>query len=382
MDQIRLIKRSDQYPIYTNIRKQPLWIKVEEFGGYQPSNKLGIIADNTELVIIDTCDIKTENNFDFPSFIAVPHFGFEFMCNSQYKLPQICSFNDHYFKVLQNEAVPQNVLLVPEIILRDVFKLNPKQNIKLSDGSNISSIDYSNVVHYSVDGLKCHFNESEHLKESIISSPNGIAVKMPQTVSKEVIVIKSKVPGELNEFAQFLNKTLKKFILFHGSAGTGKTKCVREATQQLNFKPYFLYQIFYIDLLTSDFNSTQNSGLFLFDHVDEYLQVETEIDDKTIRKYVNLYRKIAELLLQRNNRIVFISRSPKSFSPFSKVLTLPFDSTFSLETSKTWKFSKTSEELNCVFGLTEAKKSLERHILNPLQFSDIYHANQMNLYSR
>ena len=29
-----------------------------------------------------------------------------------------------------------------------------------------------------------------------------------------------------------------------------------------------------------------------------------------------------------------------------------------------------------------AKKSLEEHLLNPLQFSAIYKANQMNLYSR
>ena len=56
LDQIRLIRRGDRIPIFTSLRKSPLWIFIEEFSGYQSIDTLGIISNDTELVVVETAD--------------------------------------------------------------------------------------------------------------------------------------------------------------------------------------------------------------------------------------------------------------------------------------------------------------------------------------
>ena len=383
LDQIRLIKRGEQIPIHTNVRKQILWIKIEEFGGYKSSGKLGIISNDTELEIIENLNKNIENPaiFRFPTLLAVPHSEFTFKCNSNHKLPKICSFKEHSFKVLQDDSVPQNVALVPDLVLSRLFKIVPKHQFILSEGPN-SPVAYSNICHYSVDGSDCLFEPSEHLNESIIETSNGIAVKIVKPEAEKNIIAQL-TPSEFNGLADFLHKSTHKLILLHGKAGIGKTKNIMEAINQLNYSCDFVKKTVYVDLLTSDFLSIDAPAIIFIDHIDEYLQMESESSEaRSIKKYIILCRKISELLLQKGNIIVCVSRSTKVFSNYSYILSLPFDYIFTFQKSENWDFNQNPMPLNCVHGLEDAKKSLEEHLLNPLQFSAIYKANQMNLYSR
>lgn len=388
LDQIRLIQKGQSLPIYTSLRNTPLWIKIEEFGGYQTSDVLGIISNDTELVVIDskTDDQSTCNpKIEIPSLFAVPTSDYHFSCNSSYEILDLCSFKEETFRVRKLDSVPPNVLLVPDLVLSKVFKISPKEKITLLPSSKLSN-SYTGTYNFSVDGIKCEFEIDQHYNETIISTSNGIAIKTSEIDFNQINCIKPFIKGSKNAFTEFLSETLYKCVLFHGQAGSGKTKTAHEAIRYLNYSPTFLSQIVYIDLLKSSFNlkfPEKDPIVFIIDHVDEYFQSQSEIEEKDVTKYICLYRKIFDILqVCKNNRVILISRSSKIFSNYSSIAPLQFDHIFTLECSKNWNFEVNTVPLTCVFGLNEAKKLLERFILNPLKFSSAYLANQMDLYSR
>lgn len=388
LDQIRLIKRGQSLPIFTDIRKTPVWIKIEEFGGYQSSDALGIISNDTELVVIDSCKDNQnmdENDIKIPPLFAVPSTDLYFSCNPFQKIPEICSYQDETFRIKKSESVPPNVLLVPDFILSEIFQMKSKEKIILSP-SYKSAASYSGTFNFSVDGNTCNFDYKQHEIETIISVSNGIVVKTSKIDFNQINQIRAVDIESKNVLATFLIETNHKFVLFHGHPGSGKTKITIEAIKNLNYSANFLSSTIYIDILTSTINinfSNETSTVFIIDHVDEYLQSDSEMDEKTITKYVLLYRKIADILLVcKENRVILISRTSKIFSNFSSIAALQFDHIFTLENSKSWNFKVNQEPLDSVFGLNEAKKILERCILNPLQYSDAYKANQMDVHSR
>lgn len=388
LDQMRLIKRGICFPVYTKIRNLPIWIKIEEFGGYQAPDKLGVISNDTEIIILESDDKDSPENlhkFQFPRLTIVPHPGFEFICNSSLKIPDICSFQNHSFKIQKNDLIPNDVLLMPDVLLSKIFKIVPKDRIVLS--SNFSKASkFNGSIIYSKNGSKIYFDPVKHSDETIISTPEGIAIKTNSSEPNQFHVIPSVAPNGFNELADFLQKTSHRLVLFHGSAGSGKTKLIHDAINQLNYSLNFLLKLKYIDLMNSDLIidlKMDVSTVFFLDHFDEYLLRESESDEKITIKYSNVSKKILHFLqMQKDSRFILISRSSKVFSRFSTIISLPFDSVFKFESSETWNLNLKTEPLDCIYGLDDAKKFLEINILNPLQFSNIYKANQMNLYSR
>ena len=388
LDQIRLIKKGQSLPIYTIIRKTPLWIKIEEFGGYQTSDVLGIISNDTELVVTDSkkSDNQSDNYFEIeiPSLIAVPTSDFHFSCNSSHEIPELCSYRDESFIVRKCESVPNNVLFVPDIILSKFFKRLPKEKIILSSGSKFSN-SYSGTYTFSADGIVREFESNQHSNETIISTSDGIIIKTSEIDFNQINRIKPLNIPMRNSFAELLLETFYKCVLFHGQAGSGKTKAAQDAIRYLNYSPNFLSQIIYIDLLTSSLNINfieDSSIVFVIDHVDEYLQSQPEIE-KDVTKFILFFKKILDFLqICKGNRVILISRSSEIFSKYSSIAMFQFDHIFTSENSKTWNFEANLEPLTSVFGLNEAISLLERFILNPLQFSNAYMANQMDVHSR
>lgn len=386
LEQCRLVKRRNQFPIYSNSRKAPLWIKVEEFGGYQSPEKLGIISDDTELVFVDSPNElgRTDDNNAY-SFIVVPSSGFDFVCNPAQTIANVCSFQSHQFLVRKCEKVPRGVLLIPDIILNEVFRVSPKDEIDIL-ASVSTALEFSGIIHYSVDGATCNFEAGKHLNETIIAAPNGIAVKSFANESSQIHRFKTPASLESNSFSEFISQTKHRMILFHGQSGCGKSKAVADAIQYLNYSSSYLFKIVYIDLMTTDLYINSDIDLFstiIFDHADEYLQIESDAEDEVTRKYVNMCRYISELLsMHKTAKVVLVSRSSKAFSRLSSAFSLRFDYSFRLEASKGWSFDVNPEPLISVFGLEEAKSSLHRLILNPLQFYRVYAANNMDLHSR
>lgn len=387
LDQIRLIKKGQSLPIYTSIRKLPLWITIEEFGGYQTSAVLGIISNDTELVVIDSkSDNQVNNHFEIeiPSLFAVPTSDFYFSCNSSNEIPELCSYRDESFRIRKCESVPRNVLFVPDIILSKFFQMHPKEKICLSSGSKFSN-SYSGTYNFSVDGNVCEFESNQHSNETIISTSNGITIKTSEIDFNQTNCIKPLNIPVNNYFSELLLETIYKCVLFHGQAGSGKTKAAQTAICHLNYSSNFLSQIIYIDLLTSslDFNFLEESSIvFVIDHVDEYLQSQPGIE-KDITKYILFRKKIIDILqICKDNRVILISRSSEIFSYFSSIAMFQFDRIFTAEDSKNWNFEINPAPLTSIFGLNEAKSLLERFILNPLQFSNAYMANQMDVHSR
>jgi hypothetical protein len=389
LDQIRLIKKGQSLPIYTNLRKLPLWIKIEEFGGYQTSDALGMISNNTELVVIDSkFDNQSSHNSEidkFTSLLAVPTSDFHFSCNSSHEIPELCSFRNESFRIRKLETVPPNILLVPDFILSKIFNLNAKEKITLSPSLKYSN-SYTGSYSFSVNGNVCEFENNMHTKETIISTPNGVAIKTSEIDFNHINRIRPYIKPSKNIFTELLLDTFFKCVLLHGLAGSGKTKAAQEAIQYLNYLPNFLSQIIYIDLLKSSLNlnfSEEIPIVFVIDHVDEYLQSQSDIEEKDAIKYILLCKKIVDILQYcKSNRVILISRSSRIFSNYSSIVTLQFDRIMTFEGSKKWDFEVNPEPLACVFGLNEAKFMLERFILNPLQYSDAYMANQMDVYSR
>lgn len=387
LDQIRLIKKGQSLPIYTNIRKTPLWITIEEFGGYKAPAVLGIISNDTELVVIDSISddhIYKRFETEIPPLISVPTSDFYFSCNSSHEIPELCSYRDESFRIRKCESVPRNVIFVPDIILSKFFKIHPKEKICLSSGSKISN-SYSGTYNFSINENACEFESNQHSNETIISTPNGIVIKTSEIDYNQMNRIKPLDIPIKNSIADLLLETFYKCVLFHGQAGSGKTKAAQAAICHLSYSSNFLSQLIYIDLLTSslDINFLEESSIvFVIDHVDEYLQSQSEID-KDITKYILLYKKIIDILqICKDNRVILISRSSEIFSKYSSIAMFQFDLIFKSEDSKNWNFEINPEPLISVFGLNEAKSLLEKFILNPLQFSYAYKTNQMDVHSR
>lgn len=389
LDQIRLIKRGDRIPIHTTIRKSPLWICIEEFSGYQSRDTLGIISNDTELIVVEKTDNRMKNKLQEQtiSLIAVPSSQTHFSCNPGHNLPQICSFKDNNFKVLADERVPKNCIIIPHVILTDVFKISPKDEIIISEAKSDKSMPFTSFIHYTLDGSKPSLNPNEHNNETIISTSNGFSVKISDSNTEQIVKLKCKDFNELNDYAKLLHETAHRMILFHGRSGCGKTQTVRDAIDQLNFCPEYFSKIVYVDLLTTELNLNYNFNdvpiSFILDHVDEFLFEEAEVDEKVNKKYAQLCKKLENILLMHEeNRITVILRSSKLFSRFSSKISLPFDFIFTLEKSNSWSFEFNADPFDSVFGLNEAKSQLQYHILHPLQFADVYKFNQMNLHSR
>lgn len=388
LNQIRIIKRGQILPIYTEIRNNPLLIKIEEFGGYQSPDMLGIISNDTELVVIDNNDQvqAMEDHHDYlPPLIAVPTSEFYFSCHPSHKLPQICSFQDETFGVSKCESVPINVLLIPDVILSKHFKTAPKDKITLSRRVEASK-SFTGTYQYNIDGKLCNFEPDEHLNKSIISTSGGIVITTSKIDFDQINQIRPFCSAPNNNFTKYLLKTSHKITLFHGQAGSGKTRMAHESLQQLNYNPEYLSKIEYVDLLTSGLNTDfpdDTPFTLIADHVDEYLQHGEDMDEKGIIKYIILCRKIVHFLgTCKENRVILISRSSKIFSKFSSIASLQFDHIFTFEESQNWSFNINTEPLSGILGLSEAIDSLERFILNPLQFSCVYKANQMDVHSR
>lgn len=389
LDQIRLIKRGDRIPIHLSIRKSPVWISIEEFGGYQSPNILGIISNETELVVVELNhnnikSIKVEEKL--PHLFAVPSLKPYFACHSFHNLPEICSYKNHSFKILKDDSVHKNCILIPYVIIYNIFKISSKEKIQFSRIHEDMNVPFSSFTHYTFDGMKPEINLLEHSNESIISSPNGISIKTNYSNSDEVIKLKSESNlDNLNTYTNLLLETSYRMILFNGQSGCGKTEIVLETINQLNFRPDYFSRIIYIDLLTSDFEShfdLNSSKTFILDHVDEYLQ-EGQDDEKINRKYVKLWKKLEWILLMNiENRITIISRTAKIFSKLSTKFSLPFDYVFKHEKSNNWNLQLNHNRFDSIRGLSYAISLLELHILHPLQFSNIYKFNQMNLHSR
>lgn len=389
LDQIRLIKRGDRIPIHTSIRKSPLWIFIEEFSGYQSRDTLGIISNDTELIVVEKTDNHMKNKLkeQNTSLIAVPSSQTRFSCNPSHNLPQICSFKDHNFKVLADERVPKNCIIIPHVILADVFKISPKDKIIISEANSDKSTPFSSFIHYTIDGSMPKLNPNEHNNETIISSSNGFSVKTSDSNIEQIVQLKCNDFKDLNDYAKLLRETAHRMILFHGRSGCGKTQAVRDAIDQLNFSPEFFSKLVYVDLLTSEldlnYNFNDSPISFIMDHVDEFLLEEAEVDEKVNKKYAQLCKKLENILLMHEeNRVTLISRSSKLFSRFSSKISLPFDFIFTLEKQNSWRFKLNDASFDSVFGLSEAKSQLQYHILHPLQFADVYKSNQMNLHSR
>lgn len=348
---------------------------------------LGIISNDTELVIIDYNDDQGINRLDteIPTLLAVPSVNFTFLCNPCHKVPEICSYRDEYFRISTCDSVPPNVLLVPDLILSDFFNLMPKDKILLSPGVKYSE-SYSGTFNFSLDESLCEFDPNQHPNETIISTSNGIVVKTSKIDFDQITQIRPLNLSKMNVLTQFLLDSSHKFILFHGQPGSGKSKNALEAVNQLNYDPKFFSQAIYIDLLSSPSNINvpeEKSIVAVIDHLDEYLQPHFETDEKNIMDYILLFKKIRGILQSCNeNRVVLISRSIRVFSNFSSIVPLQFDHIFALENSKHWEFKVNPEPLTSVFGLNEAKYLLERYILSPLQFSHAFITNQMDVHSR
>lgn len=389
LDQIRLIKRGNRVPVFTSIRKSPIWLLIEEFGGYQSLDILGIISNETELVVVEASDSHAEHSIPEETILlmAVPSSNLHFSCNPIHNLKRICSIKNHSFRIVADEKVPNNCICIPNVIMSDVFKINPKDNVLLSISNDGTDVPFTSFIHYTVDGSKPEFAASEHCNESIISVYNGVSIKIKSSSSNsdEIITIKTLNFDNLNSYAKLVLETSHRMILFHGQSGSGKTEAVLDAINQLNFCSHCKSKIIYVDLLTSELDSNYDfysPTIFILDHVDEYLTDESDSDEKMNKKYAKLWKKL-EWMLQMNteNRMTIISRSSKIFSKLSTKITLPFDYIFTLEKANNWKFQMNRDPFESVFGLKEAKSLLELHILHPLQFSDVYKFNQMNLYS-
>lgn len=386
LNQIRLVKRGNLFPIYSKSRNTPLWIKVEEFDGYKSPEKLGVISNDTELVFIDSISEPSPNVSSFVhSFIVVPTFGFEFHCNSAHGTPDICRFKDHQFIVRKCETVPQGVLLVPDIILKDVFKICSKEKIEIC--SSISEIpEFFSTINYSADGGICIFESSNHLIETIISTPTGIVVKSSNSEPNVIIPLNTEKSFESNSFSEFISKTEHRIILFNGQSGCGKSKAIGDAIQYLNHSSSYLFKMIYFDLLeTSDlsFSNIEDFSVIILDHVDEYLLVESDSDDEVTKKYIRLCRDISDLVsMYKMVKFVIVTRSNKDFTQFLPKFPLRFDYSFSLQKFEGWTFDINLQPFEDVLGLVEAKLSLQRLILNPLKFYSVYKANNMDLHSR
>lgn len=388
LDQIRLIKRGDRIPIYTSIRKYPLWLLIEEFGGYQSPDILGIISNDTELVVIEVSDslVKHKTGEESVYLIAVPSSQFHISCNPIHNLKRVCSFKKHSFTILADDKVPRDCMLIPNVIMNDIFKINPKDRVLLTISNDENDVPFTSFIHYTVDGSKPEFTAIEHSNESIISASNGFSIKSSNSYEDEIVKIKHLNFDNLNEYAKLMLETSHRLILFHGQSGCGKTEYVIDAINQLNFCPDYTSKIIYVDLLASELDSNcdfNSSTSFILDHVDEFLVDEPDSDEKMNKKYAKLWKKL-EWIIQMNteNRVTIISRSSKIFSKLSTKISLPFDYIFTLENENNWKFQMNRNPFESVFGLKEAKSLLELHILHPLQFSDVYKFNQMNLHSR
>ena len=395
LDQIRLVRRGDLVPIFTNHRNKPLWIKIEEFGGYQTPEKVGIIGNDTELIVMEEFETTLQiENLVISKLVAVPSSKFTFSANPCQRLPQICSFKGYNFKIEKDENVPIGILVVPDVILHMIFELLPKDIIALKHNSCEDITDENcGLKHFSADGLLCEFDRKFRRKETIIPASNGIVVKTKHHDSEEIIYCKRIITKTLNKFSEMLSKSSSRLILFHGPAGCGKSETAIEAIDQLNYSYNFLLPIIYSDLITIDEKKfllqTQKSKninhLLILDHVDEYLKSDSdEADDKNAIKYMKLCHLISNIIeFNKRSKIVLIVRSLKSLSRFFSISSLPVDEIFSMEESKNWKFncSVSSNTYLNFRGLDEAKSLLERYILNPLRFSDVFRANGMNLYS-
>ena len=389
LDQIRLIRRGDRIPIFTSLRKSPLWIFIEEFSGYQSIDTLGIISNDTELVVVETADnhMKYKALNEIIPLIAVPSSLTYFTCNPSQNLPQICWFKEHSFKVLADENVPENCIIIPNVVLTDILKITPKEKILLKQFNDKKNVSFTSFIHYTLDGERPDFNPIEHNNETIISSSNGISIKTSDSNFEQMIKLKTVDFTNLNVYARLLSETFHRMILFHGQPGYGKTETILEAINQLNFRSDYFSKIIYIDLLTSELdpNYSFNDGpiTFIMDHVDEFLLEETDFDEKMNKKYVRLWKNLEYILsMHNNNRVTLVSRSSKIFSKFSSKISFPFDFIFTLEQSNIWKFNLNEDPFNSVFGLNEAKSQLQLHILHPIRFANLYIFNQMNLHSR
>lgn len=388
LNQIRLIRRGDRIPIYTSLRKSHLWILIEEFGGYQSPDILGIISNETQLVVVDAADSHVNHKTceENLNLIAVPSSQLHFSCNPIHNLKRICSINNHSFRIVADEKVPKNCIFIPNVIMSDILKVDPKDKILLSIHNDENTVSFTSFIHYRVDGSKPDFNVLEHSNESIISAYNGFSIKSSQFNFDSTINMKRSNFDNLNDYAKLLLETSHRMILFYGQSGSGKTEVVLAAINQLNFCPEYTSKIIYVDLLTSELESNcylNCPKTFILDHVDEYLIDDPDADEKMKKKYAKLSKKL-EWIAQMNteNRVTIISRSSKIFSKLSTTVSLPFDYIFAMEKANNWKFQMNRSPFDSLFGLKEAKSLLELHILHPLQFSNVYKFNQMNLHSR
>ena len=369
-------------------RKSPLWIFVEEFGGYQSPDVWGIISNETELVVIEASNshLDPKKIDEIPLLVAVPSSQLHFSCNTSHNLPLICGFKDHNFRVISDDKTPKDCIFIPNVIMTKIFKIEPKDKILLSKINDKNSVPSTSFIHYTLNESKPEFDPSEHANESIISSPDCISIKNSNSNRDEIVRIKCTSFDNFNVYADLLRQTSHRMILFHGQSGCGKTEIVHNAVNQLNFCPEYSSKIIYIDLLTSELvtNHNYNSSItFILDHTDEYLLQEPDLDENINVKYMKLCKKLESILqMHKENRVTLISRSSKIFSKFATIFLLPFDFIFTLEKLNDWKFHLNCDPFDSVFGLNEAKSLLELHILHPLQFSEVYKLNQMNLHSR
>lgn len=405
LDQVRLVRRGDHIPLFTPLRAEPVWIRIDEFGGYQQADRLGILHNDTEVIVLSeppTCE--TRDTCREQVLRVLPARSNYFAIHSSILHgTQHMSLLNHRVRVSPDDTLPPGYLQVPDAILAEIFRLSPKSfvTVRLEGDAPDSRPPPRVILLSSTTGrddppsaTHIHNLLKTHPSETIIPlSCDTFIVREPGDAGPtEIRHFTSLSRGVSNVLATFILeqmiKSNRRLCLFSGGIGSGKTRLVHEAIRFLDYSSHCPLQIGYLDALCDPLSaSLRPSQLIVVDHVDEFLdQEEDDTGRFASRRYMELCSLVETVLLQTDGRVMLITRSNRALAPHLSTHPLPVDCVFSNQPSwdgaprDTAPLRSTPAPLPLVLGLEEAKAVLAQHIFNPLRFASLYRANGMKAH--
>lgn len=414
LDQIRLLKRGSEVKVClpvlgSNGGLRQVSLFVEDFDGGSGAGRFGIIDADTELIVVP----RRTSHHQLSSSTTVKLQILPGMEDRFSACLPLTSVGGLSVDVSVDEALPEGFIRVPYYLIEHLFASRPKAFITCSTQRQKRSEQQQQQFSYFIHPEDKQPPQQSPVKanpaQDVAFIDGGTALVKAASATAEKADISyvplSEPASEVSELAGFLSKEQFGVAVIEGKAGVGKTVAVKKALQELDWATQFKRPIHYLDLqgqrqqqqLNLSTIGGHQAALIVLDHFDEFIidgqdHSGAEVDEEAAAlRFKSTVKRVNSAIQLFQHQFVLLMRSTRSLTTYWRLCgSFPIDKVYSMDSgnsssSITRKHVRDQITLNPTFVTVLGNESrsvisaLQKHILNPIKYSQLYTANGLAL---